>query len=245
MKKYRKTQIQAGQIYSGNKIIERDFAKERQYWIAECLYCGKRRSVRSDNVHQPCRSCAAKLRPHPVHDDLTGKYFGYWKVLGKYSSDYNMWKCQCQNCGTIKDVFRGSLLSGDSKSCGCICRSWGEHQLNYLLTFYNFVFDREHTFKDLITDKGGKPRFDFCIYTDNTKKEIFCLIEYQGRQHFKYDKNWRQSEEAFIRMQYTDELKKDYCIKNNYLLYLFDKSHNLELEIQQLVEQLNATKGNK
>lgn len=233
------TKIQPGQIYSANKVIERDLTKKRQYWITECIYCGKRRSVRSDNMHQPCRSCAAKLRPHPFQDDLTGREFGYWKVLGKFSSEYNMWRCECQNCGMIKDVFRGSLMNGESKSCGCVTRSWGEHQIHHLLNEYNFTFDQEHTFEDLITDKGGRPRFDFCVYTDATKKEIFCLIEYQGRQHFKYDKNWRQSEEDFARMQYTDQLKKDYCNESDYTLYLFDKSSNLKLEIQQLATQLN------
>ena len=240
MKATRKTKIQPGDIYAGNKVIERDLSKERQYWIAECIHCGTRRSVRSDNMHQPCKSCAAKLRPHPIRDDLTGRMFGYWKVLGKFSSEYNMWRCECQNCGTIKDVFRGSLLDGDSKSCGCVTRSWGEYQIDYLLRQYNFVFDREHTFADLITNKGGKPRFDFCVYTDETKTELFCLIEYQGRQHFKYDKNWRQNEEEFARMQYTDQLKKQYCKENNYTLYLFDKTHNLELEIQQLAQSLKT-----
>lgn len=238
------TKIQPGQIVGQNKIIERDWNKSRnrQYWIVECIYCGAQRSVRSDNMHQACRSCAAKNRSieSRILKDLTGQKFGNWLVLGKFSTEWNMWRCQCQNCGTIKDVFRGSLLDGDSKSCGCVARSWGEHQINYLLTQYNFVFDKEHTFEDLITDKGGKPRFDFCVYTDDTKKEIFCLIEYQGRQHFKYDKNWRQSEEAFIRMQYTDALKKNYCEEKCYLLYLFDKNSDLELEIQQLAQQLKG-----
>ena len=40
-------------------------------------------------------------------------------------------------------------------------------------------------------------------------------------------------------MQYTDQLKKDYCNESDYTLYLFDKSSNLKLEIQQLAAQLN------
>ena len=239
MKQTRKTKIQPGDIYEGNKVIERDMTKERQYWITECIHCGKRRSVRSDNMHQPCMSCAAKLRPHKIHDDLTNQEFGYWKVLGKFSSEYNMWRCECQNCGTIKDVFRGSLLNGGSKSCGCV-KSWGEHQISFLLNKYNLVFDKEYSFTDLITDKQAHPRFDFCIYTDISKTKILCLIEYQGRQHFSYDKNWNQSQEAFERMQYTDALKAEYCKKHNYQLYLFDQTHDLEEEIKNI-----KTKGNK
>ena len=236
------TKIQPGQVYSANKVIERDLTKERQYWITECLYCGKRRSVRSDNMHQPCKSCAAKLRPHTIHDDLTGREFGYWKVLGKFSSEYNMWRCECQNCGTIKDVFRGSLMNGDSKSCGCI-RSWGEHQISYLLREYDIEFDKEYSFKDLWTDKGAHPRFDFCIYKDASRTSIACLIEFQGKQHFKYDKNWHQTEETFKRMQYTDQLKKEYCEEKGYKLYIFDKDTDLETQIQQIVEFIQKENG--
>lgn len=55
-------------------------------------------------------------------EDLTGKQFHNWTVLGrspvadKYRS--YKWICKC-TCGTIKEVAASSLRSGDSKSCGC------------------------------------------------------------------------------------------------------------------------------
>ena len=50
----------------------------------------------------------------------TGDKFGYWTVLSK--ADKRRYLCRCQ-CGTVKAVDYGSLLSGSSKSCGCLCRS--------------------------------------------------------------------------------------------------------------------------
>lgn len=54
--------------------------------------------------------------------DITGQQFGYWTALGRdteyVSKRTSKWICQCE-CGTIKSVFKGSLLSGRSKSCGC------------------------------------------------------------------------------------------------------------------------------
>ena len=55
-------------------------------------------------------------------NDITGRTFGYWTVLGR-DSEYkdlkrSKWICKCE-CGTIRSVFKQSLLSGRSTSCGC------------------------------------------------------------------------------------------------------------------------------
>lgn len=59
-------------------------------------------------------------------DDLTGKRFGKWIVLGEAPSRWSSagnkrhyWKCRC-DCGTIREVVRTSLVSGRSTSCGCV-----------------------------------------------------------------------------------------------------------------------------
>lgn len=54
--------------------------------------------------------------------DLTGKRFGRLEVLyevdKKQSSD-RIWKCKC-SCGTVKNVRQRLLITGKTKSCGCI-----------------------------------------------------------------------------------------------------------------------------
>ena len=54
--------------------------------------------------------------------DLTGKYFGYLKVLKKceYSetSHSYLWECQCE-CGNITKINGNNLKSGHTISCGC------------------------------------------------------------------------------------------------------------------------------
>ena len=47
----------------------------------------------------------------------------------------------------------------------------------------------------LKTDKNGTPRFDFAIM--DTHNNVYCLIEYDGRQHFHYDKNWKMSKKDY------------------------------------------------
>lgn len=54
--------------------------------------------------------------------DLTGETFGALTVLYLYSRDYQgatEWVCRC-TCGTEKRITRSNLISGNTKSCGCI-----------------------------------------------------------------------------------------------------------------------------
>lgn len=50
-----------------------------------------------------------------------GDKFGYWTVITVADKE-RCCTCRCR-CGTIKDVDRSSLLSGASKSCGCLYRA--------------------------------------------------------------------------------------------------------------------------
>lgn len=55
--------------------------------------------------------------------DLTNQRFNRWLVL-KYARSRNRaayWLCQCE-CGVRREVIAESLVSGHSKSCGCLCR---------------------------------------------------------------------------------------------------------------------------
>lgn len=60
-------------------------------------------------------------------DDLTGKRFGYWKVLDrlpdKPGSGHVRWRCRCK-CGREYPVFATHLKSGTSTRC-MSCRSRG------------------------------------------------------------------------------------------------------------------------
>ena len=58
--------------------------------------------------------------PRPF-SDKTGQIFGYWTVIsfaGRDISNDPLWNCKCI-CGTEKKVVVGSLMKGQSKSCGC------------------------------------------------------------------------------------------------------------------------------
>ena len=230
--------FEPGTIIGTNEIIEKDIElteqKHRGYWKCKCVQCNSIRSIRTDNLKQKCRNCVTKERDYSnyVHDDLTGKVFGLWTVIAK-SNKTNYWICKCQ-CGTTRDVFRGSLLQGTSKSCGCIS-SWGEKQIIYWLNNYKIEYKKEVSFKNFKTDKEGYPRFDFVLYKND---QIFCIIEYDGRQHTSYNKNWKMSKSDFKRLQYIDNLKNEYCKENNIQLFRFNKDTDLEKEIKNIYNSM-------
>ena len=56
----------------------------------------------------------------PKREDLSGKIFGYWRVIeDSYDITQSKWKARCV-CGTERFVKASHLRSGASISCGCV-----------------------------------------------------------------------------------------------------------------------------
>lgn len=77
------------------------------------------------------------------HNDIQGKTFNYLTALentNKISTDRTfIWKCQCK-CGTIKEVSRKNLVTGDVKSCGCLNKENGEKiKINMIGKTFNYL----------------------------------------------------------------------------------------------------------
>lgn len=110
--------------------------------------------------------------------DLTGEIYGELKVLERDTTKNNdtYWICQC-SCGTKISALARSLKDGTTRSCGCI-KSFGEKRIGEILNRNGISFIKEYNFKDLVSDKDQRLRFDFAIFD---KESLKCLIEYQGK----------------------------------------------------------------
>lgn len=56
------------------------------------------------------------------HNDLNGMVFGRIKVIGesgRTKDRHILWQCKCE-CGNIVNISGHDLLSGHTKSCGCL-----------------------------------------------------------------------------------------------------------------------------
>lgn len=138
--------------------------------------------------------------------DLTGQIFGYLTVLyplkdKKYGRNV-FWHCKCK-CGNEIDANTSQLKSRSVSSCGCL-KSKGEYKIIQLLQSLNITFETQKSFKDCINPNTGRLLFfDFYLPDYN------ILIEYDGAQHYK--DGW----ESVDVIKYRDEIKNQYCKKND------------------------------
>ena len=170
-----------------------------------------------------------EVRGQSLIVDETGKIYGRLTVIERVKEQTGKarWICQCE-CGNITIVNGADLRTGSVLSCGCIS-SWGEQQILSILQNNNIAYKKEKTFADLISAKGGHPRFDFAIYNDNG---LCCLIEYQGIQHYK-DCGDFGSEQR----NNTDALKQEYCKARGIHLYEVRYDEPIEQAISTILKK--------
>lgn len=156
------------------------------------------------------------INPHKFYEDLTGKTFGRLTVLNKSDKSNRRlyWDCECE-CGK-KITIKGDVLRQKRQiSCGCQ-QSKGEVIIEELLKQNNILFVSQYYFDDLVSEYNNIPyRFDFGVIVNNL---LTYLIEFDGEQHFYYQKNNTSSwntEEKFIKTQIRDNKKNNYCIEHN------------------------------
>ena len=91
--------------------------------------------------------------------DLTGRKFGKLLVIGRGEDKISKsgrirvrWKCQC-DCGNVKEILGENLISGNTRSCGCLTSN------NKELGFVGEKFGRLTVIKraENYIDKNGKP----------------------------------------------------------------------------------------
>lgn len=106
-----------GQRFGEWRVVDY-FQKGR--WNCICS-CGTKQILSTtDLVKGKSTNCGCKR-----YEDLTGKRFGRWTVLGetviKIKPDGHhrrYWVCRC-DCGTVREVYQRALKNGKTVSCGC------------------------------------------------------------------------------------------------------------------------------
>ncbi|MDR0676087.1 MAG: hypothetical protein LBF97_03485 [Elusimicrobiota bacterium] len=136
--------------------------------------------------------------------------------LVKYIGKKNKIKIICLKHG-IFEQRAGDHLHGHG--CPKCQNSKGEEQIEKILIENNIHFISQYKFNDCKNKR--KLPFDFYLPEYNT------CIEYQGEQHFKP----KFGEKSLEQIQFTDKIKKEYCIKNNIKLIeiRYDEIINLNL----------------
>lgn len=186
--------------------------------IWECLCdCGKTHNVSLGDLRSgDVKSCGCnknKSISESLTTDLIGQTFGFLTVKNKIykkNTYQHLWECECR-CG--KKIFLNTNQLHTQLSCGCSTRSKGEQKIYDILESNNINFTVEKSFDDCLNkDNTKKLRFDFAIFDNNNK--IKCLIEYQGEQHY-FANDFFDKNDNLEKRQEKDQIKRDYCLKNN------------------------------
>lgn len=221
-----KSGVKKGDKYFKLTAIERDMSRlneGRVYWIWECE-CGNRLSLPLKQVASGnTKSCGClnkekyMKRLNEINsnlEDLTLKVFGKLTVKRLATKEETLnrpkgkryWYCQCE-CGNYHIASTEELKAEKVQSCGCLL-SKGEAKIAKLLSDNNISFTTQYRFPDLY-----QYRFDFAIIENNY---ISYVIEFDGIQH--YDKNRQFGNDKlsnFLKIQERDNIKNQYCLKNN------------------------------
>ena len=124
-------------------------------------------------------------------------------------------KCQYEWKTRIADRTSG-------RGCpNCCPKSYGEEKI---LTKQNIDFIPQKIFPNLRGLGNGLLKYDFYLPNYN------LLIEFHGKQHYKYDKNWDQGLENFKQQQKHDQIKKEWAEKNNISLFIIPYWQQKDIE---------------
>ena len=161
--------------------------------------------------------------------------FLYDYSLVNYVNSYTKVKIICKKHGEFSQL-PGCHITG--QGCPSCKLSKGEKEINFILKENNINFKRQYYFKDL--KHKSKLKFDFAILNDHN--QLLYLIEFNGEQHYKFNTYFHKSAKDFLYQQFKDQLKKDYCLKNNIPLYIIKYNENIseQMDIILKKEMINA-----
>lgn len=191
---------------------QHNIIKKGTYWKCKCS-CDNLKTVRTDHLTSgKIVSCGCYVKEQVYkknHKEITGQRFGKlvaFQPTNKRARSSVIWECRC-DCGNTAFVSCWNLCNGSTISCGCIV-SKGEYKISQLLKENGLNFTTQKTFEDCKSEKNYKLRFDFFI-------ENKYLVEFDGIQHFECSNIGWDTTENFLKVQHYDNIKKEYCIKNN------------------------------
>lgn len=230
-----------GQKYGSWTVIEmgKKDNRNRTYWLCQC-YCGKTKEIRSDNLKkQQSKTCNCKIKGHNIKDLSNmkfGKLIALYPIEKRHSDGSVIWHCRC-DCGNEVDAVGWRLSNHHISSCGCLCQSVGEFNIQTVLQNNEIIFEQEKIFIDLqYQDTKQYPRYDFYL------PEYNRLIEYDGEQHFKTS-GWDNDKNTLELRRKRDILKNEYAINHNIDLVRipYFERNNITLEMllgdQYLISQ--------
>ena len=177
------------------------------------------------------------MRTNSNNIDLTGQVFGRLRVISKSEirrDNRVCWNCICE-CGTERVIMGKSLVSGNTKSCGCLQRDKAKQSnKDVFISRTGNVYGRLVVVLDYILHREGKDNQHICVckcecgniknisaysLASNVTKSCGCLMKERIKEcNTKYiDENGNKLTDTRL---YTIWCKmKQRCYNSNHTAY--------------------------
>ena len=104
--------------------------RQHRLWECKCDCGGTTFATTSDLRHGHKKSCGCLKRVSHAKD-ITGQRFGMLTVMKRAGTNKHrkaLWKCKC-DCGRNTVVSSVDLVTGNTKSCGCLGKNYAKRNL--------------------------------------------------------------------------------------------------------------------
>lgn len=200
------------EMYNGEYELVSEYINSNEYILVRHNVCNTVNSVKLHNFLRgaKCLTCfgSSLKTTEQFIDEVKQLVKDEYTVIGEYISVGEPLLIRHEECKTEYEVRPNAFLRG-SRCPRCMQSSRGEERILRYLKDNNIEFKSQFKF-DECRNKKPLP-FDFAIYHN---KNLIGLIEYQGEQHYKIVEHFG-GEQGFKERKYNDEIKKDFCKKND------------------------------
>ncbi|MEH7457484.1 hypothetical protein V7183_09625 [Bacillus sp. JJ1127] len=135
-----------------------------------------------------------------------------YSIIGEYINSATKICLKHNECGYEYMVAPSSFLAGTR--CPACNESHGERAIRDYLIDHDISFISQYTIEDCKDIRVLK--FDFAVFHEDGS--LYCLIEYDGGQHF-YPVKYFGGEKGFQATKRRDEIKNKYCNANGIKLF--------------------------
>jgi hypothetical protein len=144
--------------------------------------------------------------PHEIFcKKVSRRAKGEYRVVGEFKSNTEEIALKHLKCGQSFNIKPSYFISGTR--CPFCNSSKGEIKVMKFLDKKGIKYKKEFVVPGLVSENKVHLRFDFAIF--DKEKNVKCLIEYDGQQHFMEQSGNRRSKLKVT--QKHDGMKNQYC----------------------------------
>lgn len=174
----------AGQKYGMLTVIRRaeQIRRGRTHWVCRCD-CGSETIVEQGHLldgHTKSCGCYRRIQPKTRIRDLTGQRFGRLVALKPVETKEKgaRWLCRC-DCGKERVCTSENLVSGKTKSCGCLVKAMRKDLLKRNIHFIEGTCVERISSRERCSNNTSGQRG---VYRKGENKWR-ALIGFQGKVH--------------------------------------------------------------